>query len=62
MPCTMNESAFGTSTLVCIWIPTHAGPNAPLMAIWIETPCRMAAPRHDLVRNSTEGDSWAFAA
>jgi hypothetical protein len=43
------------SGLRCVWVPAHAGANAPLIATWINL-------RQESVHNSAEGDLWACAA
>ena len=49
-------------TLRCVWVPAHAGVNAPLTAVWIETPLRTPTRRYCTSTTSAEGDSWACAA
>jgi hypothetical protein len=50
-------------TLRCVWVPAHTGANAPLTAIWIQTPQRTAATsRRNTAATPAEGDSWAYAA
>ena len=49
-------------TLRCVWVPTHTGPNAPLSAVWIQTPLPAATSRDNAVADSLEGDTWALAA
>jgi len=50
------------TALRCVWMPANRGANAPLVAIWIETPCLSHGVPRELACNSMEGDSWACAA
>lgn len=48
--------------LRCMWVPAHIGPNAPLTAVWIQTPRTLTAARQYATANAAEGDLWACAA
>jgi hypothetical protein len=49
-------------TLRCVWVPAHTGTNAPLTAVWIQTPQRTTTSRRNTAATPAEGDSWAYAA
>jgi hypothetical protein len=49
-------------TLRCVWVPAHASTDAPLSAIWINTPQRTSLSHVSAVTTQAEGDSWACAA
>lgn len=57
----VNEMQCQETIIRCVWTPAHPGANAPLVANWIEIPCRTLA-RHDLACDSTEGDLRLWAA
>jgi hypothetical protein len=42
-------------TLRCIWVPAHVGANAPLTAVWVQTPHRTATFRYNTATSLTEG-------
>jgi hypothetical protein len=48
--------------LRCMWVPAHTGPNAPLSAVWIQTPRYMPVGRQTATANAAEGDLQACAA
>lgn len=50
-----NANLPKNSGLRCVWLPAHAGVNAPLIATWINS-------GREHVHSSAEGDLWACAA
>jgi hypothetical protein len=48
--------------LRCMWVPAHTGPNAPLSAVWIQTPRNLPVGRQSATASAVEGDLWASAA
>jgi hypothetical protein len=49
-------------TLRCVWVPVHTGANAPLTAVWIQTPLYPATEQCNVTAAPVEGDSWILAA
>jgi hypothetical protein len=59
---TRNRTHLNAATLRCVWMPSHTGANAPLTAVWIETPQLIPSGNEKPTPANTEGDSWLCAA
>src|ERR1700756_5189958 len=49
---TTNIISQHRSTLYCVWVPAHSGADAPLAAVWIDTPQSDSRDQKDQEKSS----------
>ena len=64
----IQNSLQNRSTLRCVWVPAHMGPNAPLTAVWIVADSAsvpvtaVETEQQGTALAAEESDPWCIAA